>query len=162
MDFSSAGILFQNMHQGTFLSGYHSKLKKWSGFGGRRIGNETAWETAIREVVEEIFGIFLPPVSLNTLQQALSPMEFFQTEDYVCFVLPIDYVFKLAELLDLIEYKSPFYGRDYPRTVTDLLEKRKIDPNKYVEISELAFVKPNFHGPIDIHFLNDMKTILQV
>lgn len=161
MDFSSAGILFQNLHQGTFLSGFNSKLNCWSGFGGGKMGNETPWETAVREVVEEIFGIYLPPTSLQTLQQAISPLEFFKTGDYICFVLSIDYLFKISEMIDMLEYKSPFYGDVFPKTISDLLEKRTIESHKYFEIRELAFLKPKFHGPIDFHFLNDMTTVLK-
>ena len=115
----------------------------------------------MREVVEEIFGIYLPPTSLQTLQKAITPLEFFQANEYVCFVLSIEYLFKISELIDLHEYKSPFYGRDLPRTTSDLIEKRLLDPDEYYEIRELAFLKPKFHGPIDFHFLKDMKTVLQ-
>ena len=161
MEFSSAGILFQNIHNGTFLSGFNRKLKSWSGFGGKRIGKETAWETALREVVEEIYGIRLLPVSLDTLQQAIAPMEFFQNKDYVCFVLPIEYVFKIGEMLEMIEYKSPFYRLKYPKTTAELIELRDTEDVKHVEITELDFIKPNFSGAIDYYYLSDIKLVMR-
>lgn len=159
MEFSSAGILFQDIHKGQFLSGFNPKLQSWSGLGGKRIGNETAWETAIREVVEELYGIHLPSASLNTLHESIHPMEYFQNGDYICFVLPIEYVFKLGKLLSLIEYKSPFYPEGYPTTIDDLIEKRTLEGINHVEITELMLLKPNFHGPIDFYFLSDIKHI---
>ena len=158
MEFDSAGILFQDT-TGTFLSGWNPKQQAWSGFGGKRRGTETAWETALREVCEEVFGIFLLPVSLETLQQALSPMEFFQTKTYVCFVMPLDFLFRLAEMLDMIEYKSPFY-KVYPRTKDDLLLKRTIQLKKTPEITELCFLKSTFTGPIDFYYKSDIRKVM--
>jgi hypothetical protein len=109
--------------------------------------------------VEELYGIHLPSESLNTLHQSIHAMEYFQNGDYVCFVLPIEYVFKLGNLLSLIEYKSPFYPEGYPTTIDDLIEKRTLEGINHVEITELMLLKPNFHGPIDFYFLSDIKHI---
>ena len=158
MEFDSAGILFEDKDNSTFLSGWNPKQQAWSGFGGKRRGNETAWETALREVIEELFGIFLLPVSLNTMQQALSPMEFFQTKKYVCFIMPLTFVFRLSEMLEMIEYKSPFY-KVFPQTKDDLLLKRTIQLKKTPEITELCFLKSTFTGPIDFYFKSDILTL---
>lgn len=158
MSFTAAGILFQDKTSGKYLSGWNPKLQAWSGFGGKRKGNETAWETALREVVEELYGISLPAVSLETLQHALSPMEFYTNKFYVFFVMPLDFVFKLGEMLDLIEYKSPFYKK-YPRTLNELFESRTTENVPYVELTDISLVAPTFSGPVDAFFKADIRMI---
>lgn len=159
MTFTAAGILFQDKTSGNFLSGWNPSLQAWSGFGGKRRGQETAWETALREVVEELFGISLPALSLETLQQALSPMEFYTNGHYVFFVMPIEFIFKLGEMLDLIEYKSPYYLH-YPRTLKEVLETRNTEGKGRVELSDLCLLKESFSGPVDAFFKSDIRMLL--
>lgn len=160
MSFTAAGILFQDKSTGNFLSGWNPKLQAWSGFGGKRKGTETAWETAVREVVEELYGISLPATTLDTLQQALSPMEFYTNNVYVFFVMPLDFVFKLGEMLDMVEYKSAFY-RHYPRTLQELLETRMTEGASYVELTDLCLLTSTFSGPVDAFFKSDIRMMLQ-
>jgi len=67
MSFSAAGILFQDGKN--FLSGWNPSLDSWSGFGGKRRGFETSIETAIREVVEEIFQVNPDADDISVLEE---------------------------------------------------------------------------------------------
>ena len=91
MEFSSAGILFEDSDtaEPKYLSGWNPKLNAWSGLGGKRRGEETAWQTALREVIEEVFGLRVKKDVLHSLYEKITPMEFFQNGTYVCFVCPL-------------------------------------------------------------------------
>ena len=158
MEYSSAGILFQDTSTGLFLSGWNPKLQAWSGFGGRRQRKETAWETAVREVIEELYGLRLYPRALDSILQIFSPMEFYVQSTYVCYVCPIERVFELGQILEMFEYKSPFY-KHYPRTIIELLETRTVDTVTYPEITSLRFLDISCKDSIDPYFKSDLQLI---
>ncbi len=158
MEYSSAGILFQDTSTGRFLSGWNPKLQAWSGFGGRRQKNETAWETAVREVIEELFGVRLYSRALDSVLRLFFPMEFYVQSTYVCYVCPIERVFELGQILEMLEYKSPFY-KYYPRTTIELLETRTDQNVVYPEITSLRFLDLTCKDPMDKHFKSDLEVV---
>jgi 8-oxo-dGTP pyrophosphatase MutT (NUDIX family) len=158
MNFSSAGILFEDSGETDvhYLSGWNPSLNAWSGFGGKRQGEETAWQTALREVIEELFGLRVKKDVLHSLYEKITPMEFFQNGTYVCFVCPLRVIFEITIYLEGFGYKSPFYIK-FPLTVYELLESRNYDTVDRVEITDLTFLTSSSEQPMDPHYKSDLK-----
>ena len=94
MSFSAAGILFQ--YEAKFLSGWNPSLGAWSGFGGKRRGIEYSIQTAIREVVEELFQVNPSADDIRVLEEILSPFDFVQNGDYVVFFMNVSSLFQIS------------------------------------------------------------------
>lgn len=156
MDFSSAGILFEDSGDEApqYLSGWNPSLNAWSGFGGKRRESETAWQTALREVIEELFGLRVKKDVLHSLYEKITPMEFFQNGTYVCFVCPLQIVFELASYLEGFGYKSPFYIK-FPTSVYELLESRNYELVDRVEITDLTLLTISAES-LDPHYKSDL------
>jgi 8-oxo-dGTP pyrophosphatase MutT (NUDIX family) len=156
MDFSSAGILFEDSgdEEIQYLSGWTPSLNAWSGFGGKRRDSETAWQTALREVIEELFGLRVKKDVLHSLVEKITPMEFFQNGTYVCFVCPLHIVFELATYLEGFGYKSPFYIK-FPISVYELLESRNYESVDRVEITDLTLLTVSAEL-LDPHYKSDL------
>jgi len=132
-----AGIVFtKNDH---ILSGYNVKEECWSGFGGRPEGCETVATTAVRETVEELFGISLKDEDNNTLQQELVLGDHLHNMNYYFYTLDISKIFTIAEFLERKSYVTPYYAT-YPKDIVELLCCRKYDVQ---EITELEFISKN-------------------
>ena len=162
MNFSSAGILFEDSggEKVQYLSGWNPKLNAWSGFGGKRRGEETAWQTALREVIEEIFGLRIKKNNLHDLYQKITPLEFFQNDSYVCFVCPLRTLFEISTYLEGFGYKSPFYIK-FPITIDELLVSRTLETASFPEITDLRVLSLPFHESIDPYFLSDLDHMHQ-
>ena len=132
-----AGIVFtKNDH---ILCGYNIKEQCWSGFGGTPEGCEDIATTAVRETVEELFGISLRCEDNNNLQQEFVLGSHRHNMNYYFYTVDISIIFTIAEFLERKEYTTPNYN-SYPKNIVDLLCSRK-----YVdqEITQLEFVSKN-------------------
>lgn len=158
MEFSSAGILFEDTteEEKRYLSGWNPKLEAWSGFGGKRRDSETAWQTALREVIEELFGFRIKREMLHNLYEKITPNEFFQNGTYVCFVCPMSTIYELSIYLEGFGYKSPFYIK-FPTSVYELLESRTYQNTKNPEITDLSILSISTPEPLDPYFKSDLE-----
>ena len=154
MSFSAAGILFQ--HEAKFLSGWNPSLGAWSGFGGKRRGIEYSIQTAIREVVEELFQVNPSADDIRVLEEILSPFDFEQNGDYVVFFMNVSSLFQISVFLEKKGYRSPLYSL-FPTNVVDLVEKRILPEGNTYEVTHLCFLDASFSGaPIDHYFKSDL------
>lgn len=154
MNFSAAGMLFQDGDR--FLSGWNPSLTAWSGFGGKRRGNETSIQTAVREVVEEIFQVNLVREDINTLEEELSPFDFKQNGEYVVFFMNVSSLFQISVFLEKKGYRSPLYS-SFPANVVDLIEARRLPEGNPYEVTHLCLLDANFSSaPVDKYFRSDL------
>ncbi len=104
-------------------------VKLLNGLGGRREGEETPQETALREVLEEMFGIEKPnemPEWSRMLEdfQLQKPKQVIHMESphYITFVYTID---DLCQFLQVWEHVfTSSYYKVFPRTLEELLFTR--------------------------------------
>jgi 8-oxo-dGTP pyrophosphatase MutT (NUDIX family) len=159
MEYSAAGVLFTNGR--VALAGYHPYKGQISGLGGKRIPeDETPFETAFREVLEELFGVDpVPPSLMKELRDV-----FFFPDTILCDNIYINYVYSFEALTHLLhickkyEITCPFYTI-FPETVQDLLLKRI--PTDGVEITHLALVPVLTVVPtLDPFFQKDLEKIM--
>jgi 8-oxo-dGTP pyrophosphatase MutT (NUDIX family) len=153
--YTGAGCLFTNgVHT---LAGYQSRKSEptISGFGGKREPEETdPFQTALRETLEELFGIHKEVIAAINLP--LKPKRIIQNGSYHV------YVFSFADL-ELMLYRlqeagvtSPYYLY-LPNTVADLIFHRRVDSD--AEIGSLCLL-PAESRNISKEFLEDMKRVL--
>ena len=129
-----AGILFVDGQSSSVLAGFHPKLNRLSGFGGKSKDQETAEQTAVREVVEELFGVFtLTTEHISEFAESLRGSRVY--DGYSLFVEPIETVFKLSEFLSKNGYFSPFYI-NLPLSVSELIHHRI--PSKTTEVTDVS------------------------
>ena len=153
--YTGAGCLFTNgVHT---LAGYQPRKSEptISGFGGKREPEETdPFQTALRETLEELFGIHKEVIAAINLP--LKPKRIIQNGSYHV------YVFSFADL-ELMLYRlqeagvtSPYYLY-LPNTVADLIFHRRVDSD--AEIGSLCLL-PAESRNISKEFLEDMKRVL--
>ena len=150
-----AGCLF--IQSGFALVGYTPKLKKWSGIGGKVLGTETLRETAIREMLEELFGLEPFIKLIKDCDKILSNIELIINDFYG--ILPISFISykKIAQILVQHKCKSPYY-KTVPMSFVDLINERI--PEDISEITELKVINYNLINPdIDPDFINDCMLI---
>jgi len=154
-EYTSAGCMFYNTT--LILGGYHPKKKYISGFGGKKEGNENYKETAIRELLEELFNIKkISNKALNEIYN-IKPIKIQYTNKYVNLIYSFDQLTEILDILDYYKSVSSLYD-SFPICMTELIFNRKIKEN--IEISHLCLL-PNVNNSIKItsDLNNDIKLL---
>lgn len=157
MEYTSAGCIFTNgIH---ILGGYQPNKQTpcISGIGGKRDDCEEFVQTAMREMLEELFGIYARPDFVSALM-AIPYERLIISGDYVSLVYSFSSLEKiLAELVHL-NAVSPLYN-EMPLTLIDLILKRIVGVDS--EISHLC-VLPVVNHPRGTPFIENcfMKDII--
>jgi hypothetical protein len=135
MDFMGAGCMFGNDTH--VLIGVHGRdynrkgvpVKLLNGLGGRREGEETPQETALREVLEEMFGIQdpkrtpeWPRILEDFCAQPPKKVIHMETPHYITFVYSIDDLCQFLHVWESV-FTSPYY-KVFPQTLEELLFTR--------------------------------------
>jgi hypothetical protein len=131
----SAGIVFQSRTH--VLMGYQPAKKMITGIGGKPLDGEQRLETAMRETVEELFGMSPTRWLLNGL------LGYYRNRRPVFNGSYAMYLFSLHDLYDFMAivrgfmHASPYYVT-FPNTLTDLILHRVAPPD--AEVTSLALV----------------------
>ena len=154
-----AGILFVDTQSKSVLAGFHPKLNRLSGFGGKSQGEETAVQTAVREVTEELFGIFnLSKEHINVFAEELGSPKI--SNGYSLFIEPIETVFKLSTFLSKNGYFSSFYT-NLPLSVSELIHHRIL--SKTTEVTDISLFNLRDIGDmrhaLTLEFYADISTL---
>ena len=169
-DFLAAGTLFTN---GTHvLAGYQKGYTSpsISGIGGKREGTETYMETALRETVEELFGLSVVPLDLlSRMKGLLEPRRIHKTGSYVLVIYNFNDLEKILELVKRDVKVSPLY-KTLPKSISELLLDRTMPVENLPvvnlpvanlpEISHLCLLPVMKNCIIDVEFLEDIDIIL--
>jgi hypothetical protein len=151
-----AGILFYR--DNTFLTGFSTHLKRWSGFGGKiEESDKSVQNAAIREVVEEIYG-FTPPEHLIDRLKQVRIINTLDRNGYTLYLCDIDEIKWIGALLIFFGFKSPYY-EVMPRNVIDLITKRKTPVD--AEVTKIEFITQETLQEMytDHHFLKDTMLV---
>lgn len=115
-----AGVLFHD--ETHFIAGYQPKIGLISGIGGKKEpGDKNAKRTALREMLEELFGY-----SDSRIIDALATIQEEKVIDYGSYIV---YVYSLYHLSSMLHIISTFrlqseYYEQHPLTIRDLIYKR--------------------------------------
>lgn len=137
----------------------NKSLPTLSGFGGKPDEqDEIPYDTALREVIEELLGIYGLPISyLRILQDELPSPVFHVVGDYLVFIHSFDSLFLLIKKIYKAGLSSPFY-KTQPTSIDSLLFQRI--PIEGSEVSELALLPMKQNLNVCEYFRFDINTIL--
>jgi len=134
------------------LAGYQTKLEKIGGFGGKSHPGESRIETALRETIEELFGVVDVPVDL--LAKLPRSDNYIEYPEYTCFVYNFDdlqtFIRRTGRYVN-----TPFYST-FPETVWDLIQKRVFPID--AEVGELFLIPAGEqHQVVSRAFQRDLR-----
>ena len=154
--FKAAGVVFTD---GKLILAGYQPLKKTpfiSGIGGSKEPGESYKETALREMVEELFEV-PPPAGLIAELKKHKPNRVLHTGTYVRLVYTFEDLDAMLKLMKTYSLKSPLYDT-FPETLMELLFERR--PKAKVEISHLCLlpvVKHDAGAPFVVsYFVKEM------
>ena len=155
-----AGILFVDGQSRSVLAGFHPKLNRLSGFGGKSKEEETAEQTAVREVVEELFGVFtLTEEHIDVFAEKLHSSKLYS--EYTVFIEPIETIFELSTFLSKNGYFSPFYN-EFPLSISELIYHRILSETSEVSDISLFALRDigDMRHALTSEFYTDLSTLL--
>ena len=158
-DFDGAGTVFTNGN--TVLAGYQKEDRAPSinGIGGHRKGSETYLQTALRETVEELFGLDdVPATLIQTLGQTLKTSRVHKSGSYVLVIYTFADLETLLKVVERAVKRSPLYSV-FPKTLSSLIIDRNPDVNPRPEIVHLCILPVVKGCFIDSQLLDDMEII---
>jgi hypothetical protein len=138
-----AGILFSQ--RGYVLLGQKSygKLEgKWSGFGGSLNPGERPSHGAVREILEEVYGIHNEESLVQDVLQKMPLRASSYRKGYALYRLNFDHLNHISRLINQRQVKAPNYGGfTVPQNIEDLAAS--FQPPRGSEFSKLAFFLEN-------------------
>jgi hypothetical protein len=159
-DFEAAGVIFTDERH--VLAGWQPRKAqpRLTGIGGMRNPGEPYMETALREMVEELYGCAEVPVTLLATLQKIEPTRVFQSDKYVNVVYTFKDLSSMLECINKAGIKSYYYEKP-PVNLTDLVMKRK--KSKTAEVETLALLPVDMFkgGGIGPEFVADMEILKQ-
>lgn len=133
------------------LAGYQTKSGKIGGFGGKSHPGESRAETALRETIEELFGILDVPAELiKKLPISQSTIEY---PEYTCFVYNFDDLQTFIRRAGRYINSSPLYAV-FPTTVWELLQNRIFSDS--AEVGELYLIPTECEYTMSRSFERDL------
>lgn len=148
-----AGILFTN--ERLFLSGYKAYKGHITGIGGKQNHGESLFQTAIRETIEELFGIKdIPPTIVRIFEKTLSYSKVLENGGFTHFLCSFDELSSFMRIVEAAFETSPFYDV-FPKTLEDLLLNRK--NSEKAEITHLCLLPFVSDSRIARHLINDIN-----
>jgi hypothetical protein len=157
--FTSAGVFFTDgIH---VLVGEQNSIDRivLSGIGGKKEYDETYMETALREMIEELFDIMHVPKNLiKLLQKTYTPQMVFQVYTYITVVYSLNDLESMLYLISNFGLHSKAYV-SIPLSLDTLIENR-IDTFDS-EIKSLTILSLSMQNlpfkPIHIDFIHDIE-----
>ena len=144
----AAGCLFKDTVH--VLAGYQGgKVPPCiSGFGGHCEKDEPIFLTALRETVEELFGVDkVPTTLLHQLETVLPVKDRIQQDCYLCYVFSFQDLEVLLQTVKDSSLRSPLYST-MPTTVSDLLFQRTVTlPSEIRHLCLLPCLSPLYIDP---------------
>jgi 8-oxo-dGTP pyrophosphatase MutT (NUDIX family) len=137
-----AGCLF--IQSSFALAAYTPKLKKWSGIGGLINPNESLRYTAIREMLEELFGLEPSEEVIRDCDYVLRMVKLVVRNNYGILTVSFDDYILIAKVLVYNKIVSPYY-KTIPMNFVDLINERC--PLDSAEITELKVVNYKLPNP---------------
>ena len=159
MDYTSAGCLFVN---GTHaLAGYQpgKTVPCISGIGGKREDADSGvMETALREMLEEVLGIYDSPRFMGALA-GVEYITMIRGRNYVNIVYSFLALEKILRLVQGAGGQSPYY-KTFPLTLHDLIFSREAAGAEIVHFALLPLVADL--PWVDPYFVKDLAKFILV
>jgi len=125
--------------------GYQPAKKMITGIGGKPLEGELTLETALRETVEELFGMSPTRWLLNGLLGYYRSRRSVANESYTMYIFTFEDLVDFMAIVRGFMHASPYYTA-FPNTLVGLVLERRAPPD--AEVTTLAIVpivKTTFH-----------------
>jgi hypothetical protein len=157
--FTSAGVFFTDKTH--VLVGEQNDIHTTalSGIGGKKEYNETYMDTAIREMVEELFdNMYISKELIQKLKKLYTPEMVFQVHTYISVVYSFDDLESMLHTIAEFGLKSRVYER-MPLTLNALIENRILTFDSEIKnITVLSIsLKDLPYKPIHSNFIYDIQ-----
>jgi hypothetical protein len=147
-----AGILFTDGK--LVLAGFNHHRFCITGIGGKKKDNETPVQTAVREMLEELFELDGVPDSLKkTIMNVLTFDNVMSNQTYTVFIMNFNDLQRVCREVFATNCPSKVYD-EIPLTISDLLLKRKILRDS--EFSHLSLLPCVYNISLDQNLLSDI------
>jgi len=156
----AAGCLFTDGKH--VLAGYqpHKKNPTITGIGGTCKEGEEPFNTAIREMLEELFELEKIPSHLLDEIKLLIPRKKLVLDNYTMFAYSFEDLHLIMHIICKHNCKSPVYD-ELPITLLDLISDRKWYSRRQ-EITDLALIPLVSNINIDKAFINDVNSYMRL
>jgi len=117
---AGSGVLFHD--ETHFIAGYQPKLGLISGIGGKKeAGDKNAKITALREMLEELFGYSDSKIidALSTIKEE----KVIEHDTYTVYVYSLYHLSSMLHIISTFRIQSDYYEQN-PLTIRDLIYKR--------------------------------------
>jgi hypothetical protein len=152
----NAGCLFTNgIH---VLAGYqpNKPFPSINGIGGKPEEGESV-VTALREFLEEVFGIYDCVKGIVELR-ALMPRRVLEQKRYVTYIYDFNDLVKMLEIVSGLGVSSPLYV-EIPRSLIELLFTRLPVKSEISHLCLLPLVQHGTHPFVEPYFLRDLSKV---
>lgn len=158
----NAGILFRTGNK--VLAG-KKRTGEWSGIGGKVEAGETAKFAAIREALEEIYGVYTDEETIGLLakstgiEQSMSLL--YTSAEYVLYELPLGALGQIARRIN----SAKLYAKNYRRgvvppnmagIVSEFIGKGELRALKIITFNDIEDATMRFGK----YFVDDLKYII--
>ena len=148
-----AGILFTDNK--LVLSGYNQHKFTMTGIGGKKKHDELPHQTAVREMLEELFEfVEIPETLIRVIHASLSFDKLICTKNYTTFVMSFQDLDKIFGFIRMVGNLTSRVYDVIPLNIHDLIFLRKIDVG--AEFSHLGLIPCSYNISLDRHFIYDI------
>jgi len=156
----AAGCLFTDGKH--VLAGYqpYKKNPAITGIGGRCKEGEEPFDTAIREMLEELFELERITTDLIKDVKLIIPRKKLVIDNYTIFAYSFDDLYIIMHLVTNYKCKSRIY-EELPSTLLELISNRKWNSRRQ-EITDLALLPLVSNMTIDKAFINDVNLYMRL
>jgi hypothetical protein len=132
---TGAGIVFKS--ETHVLMGFQPHKAMISGIGGKSHDLEPLLHTALREAIEELFGVNPTHWLLLSLAEIYKNAGSVQNGGYTMFILPITELSRFMMYVEVSVGTSPYYAQ-FPKTLDNLLFQRRTPAD--AEVTHLVMI----------------------
>jgi hypothetical protein len=156
----ASGIIFyDDEYVLSGLKAYGEIKDHWTGIGGKIEEKEMPMQAAIRETLEELYGIYDQPDLIAKLLRKYKPKNVYRSRVYTLYSAPIELIFYISEfLLEQGITSTPHYA-NLPFDYNEIVSNYKSTRNS--EFKKLDFVKryEDDAHKLDTYFFQDIDLI---
>jgi hypothetical protein len=156
----NAGCLFTNgIH---LLAGYqpNKQFPSINGIGGKPEEGEEPIVTALREFLEEVFGIYDCVKGVSELKTVV-PRHVLNQKRYVTHIYDFNDLVKMLEIVSGLGVSSPLYAT-FPRSLDELLFTRLAVKSEISHLCLIPLVEHGTHPFVEPYFLRDLSKIVKL
>jgi hypothetical protein len=153
-----AGVLFRD--ETHFIGGYQPKIGLINGIGGKKEpGDKNAKETALREMLEELFGYSDSKIidALSTIKEE----KVIEHDTYTVYVYSLYHLSSMLHIISTFRIQSDYYEQN-PLTIRDLIYKRLLlqgEAQAHQELTKIHLLPLTRREGLSLDLIKDITAL---